>query len=1043
MRRVRGSVLQSALRPLGLASAVAVVAACYAFAAPAAAAPLTITLAGSGTGTVTSSPPGINCSNTPGDEQTACSFDLNEFQGVDPVLTAVPDSSFILSGWSGNSGGTCGSGRTNPCAFSPPFSGEVAVDVTATFGIAPDPLIATTVGASDVTHQAAFLNGRVDPEGSPVEACRFEWGTTTEYGATVPCSPDSLGSGTANVPVSAEVSYLVPGSTYHFRVVASNAAGEQVGADRTFTAGSAPAEDCPNASIRAFQGVTALPACMALELASPPRKANQQMGVESISVDDSRVILGSKAPLGDTTGLGQGLGDQYVATRGATGWRTRGVAPPGDANTSLGFPMTYTPDFSRWLTLAASEFEVGQGVMRAVEGDLDGGWVPRSNLLVPAGAHGASNATTVVFRGASADFSHFLFSPGDVPPNAPTATYLPGDPAMAGTGYETNVYVVHRNPDGSPTLALLSRDSDGKVWGGRCGAHLGGSRPIGSNVNALGGLNQGAISSDGARMYISARAAQPVAADCSTVNRTRILTRVETPDGVKIDELIVSECERVSPACDMADGDDVFQGASVDGTKVFFTTPRQLADSDLDSGSACSSSAPASGGCDLYLYDADQPAGSRLTQVSAGDASDPTPGADARVLGTVTAVSGDGSHVYFAAAGVLTATPNSHGATAVDGEPNLYVYYRDAAHPAGRIAFVGTLAANDVNGPNGTDVAKLVGVYQSYVGPATAVPMLDGDPSDGESGGDGHALVFRSFAPLTPDDGDSERLDVYRYDADTGSLQRISKAVSGSSDDGPFNAYTASATHLLSGPDYATVHRSVSEDGGTIVFATAEKLAPGLSAMYLWRRGQLINLPGETFSSGAEGGKVPVTSLTGDTVLFSSVSRLLATDGDDTSDAYVARVGGGFADAAAPDHCAVLANGCQGPGADALSAEPRVAPGAPDVARELRRQLAVRVPSFKARRVASRSGWLAVAVRSNRPGRISATATARVEKRTRVVARGAVRARTAGLHMLRLRLSAAARHSLNTGKALRLTVGVAASGARTRAVAIRLPGVQS
>lgn len=70
------------------------------------------------------------------------------------------------------------------------------------------------------------LNGTVDPEGDPVTSCVFEYGTTSTYGQSVPCSPEAakLGSGTAAESVSAQLTGLVPGTTYHYRLVAENAA---------------------------------------------------------------------------------------------------------------------------------------------------------------------------------------------------------------------------------------------------------------------------------------------------------------------------------------------------------------------------------------------------------------------------------------------------------------------------------------------------------------------------------------------------------------------------------------------------------------------------------------------------------------------------------------------------------------------------------------------------------------------------------------------------------------------------------------------------
>ena len=85
--------------------------------------------------------------------------------------------------------------------------------------------------ASAVTQTAATLNATVNPNGGEVSKCEFEYGTTTAYGKTASCS--SLpGSGSSPVAVSASVSGLTPGTTYHFRISATNAGGTGKGADQ-------------------------------------------------------------------------------------------------------------------------------------------------------------------------------------------------------------------------------------------------------------------------------------------------------------------------------------------------------------------------------------------------------------------------------------------------------------------------------------------------------------------------------------------------------------------------------------------------------------------------------------------------------------------------------------------------------------------------------------------------------------------------------------------------------------------------------------------
>ncbi len=83
----------------------------------------------------------------------------------------------------------------------------------------------------------ATLNGHVDPAGGgDVTSCHFEYGTDTSYGNTIPCSPSIPPDYTGPTDVSAVVpGALAPETTYHYRLVAANANGTNLGADQTFT----------------------------------------------------------------------------------------------------------------------------------------------------------------------------------------------------------------------------------------------------------------------------------------------------------------------------------------------------------------------------------------------------------------------------------------------------------------------------------------------------------------------------------------------------------------------------------------------------------------------------------------------------------------------------------------------------------------------------------------------------------------------------------------------------------------------------------------
>ncbi len=94
-----------------------------------------------------------------------------------------------------------------------------------------------STGADKVKRVTATLEGGVNPDGEEVTSCQFEYGTSTSYGQTAPCSA-APGSGSSPVPVSAELSGLAQDTTYHYRLVAENANGTHAGADATFTTSS-------------------------------------------------------------------------------------------------------------------------------------------------------------------------------------------------------------------------------------------------------------------------------------------------------------------------------------------------------------------------------------------------------------------------------------------------------------------------------------------------------------------------------------------------------------------------------------------------------------------------------------------------------------------------------------------------------------------------------------------------------------------------------------------------------------------------------------
>lgn len=106
---------------------------------------------------------------------------------------------------------------------------------TSTTGSAPTaPPSVTTRGASRITSDAAFLEGRVDPRGmSTVYA--FQVGPTTAYGLATVLSRTDVGP----LSVASLITGLRPSTIYHYRLLASSAGGVALGADRTFKTAAA------------------------------------------------------------------------------------------------------------------------------------------------------------------------------------------------------------------------------------------------------------------------------------------------------------------------------------------------------------------------------------------------------------------------------------------------------------------------------------------------------------------------------------------------------------------------------------------------------------------------------------------------------------------------------------------------------------------------------------------------------------------------------------------------------------------------------------
>ncbi len=109
--------------------------------------------------------------------------------------------------------------------------------VTASAASAASPSVSTS-SATSIGQTTAVLRAQVNPHGSATTYA-FQYGTTAAYGAQT--ADHSAGSGTSTIAVDTRATGLTPGTTYHYRLLATNADGTTAGSDRTFRTDLPPA----------------------------------------------------------------------------------------------------------------------------------------------------------------------------------------------------------------------------------------------------------------------------------------------------------------------------------------------------------------------------------------------------------------------------------------------------------------------------------------------------------------------------------------------------------------------------------------------------------------------------------------------------------------------------------------------------------------------------------------------------------------------------------------------------------------------------------
>ncbi|MCP4369267.1 MAG: hypothetical protein GY797_14300, partial [Deltaproteobacteria bacterium] len=93
----------------------------------------------------------------------------------------------------------------------------------------------TTGAATNVLHTSATINGTANGNAAGA-IVTFDYGLTVAYGTSISATPSTVPGDQTDYAVSANLSALTPGTTYHYRAVADNIFVTPVnGADMTFT----------------------------------------------------------------------------------------------------------------------------------------------------------------------------------------------------------------------------------------------------------------------------------------------------------------------------------------------------------------------------------------------------------------------------------------------------------------------------------------------------------------------------------------------------------------------------------------------------------------------------------------------------------------------------------------------------------------------------------------------------------------------------------------------------------------------------------------
>jgi hypothetical protein len=793
------------------------------------------------------------------------------------------------------------SGGTSEAAPPEPFTTPVG------------PPLISAEPASVVTGTTATLNASVNPAGLAT-GYHFEWGLsgTSPYEHRVPAEGElSAGPGSSPVPVSTDLTGLEPGTTYHFRLVATNSAGETKGADVEFEA-------------RQTLDSQGLPDNRRFELVSPPDKRPQgavtaqltQYMVSSQAAEDGQSVVFPL--LGGLENTDAGGDSSYLAKRSSSGWQSTKISPPSLVpaptngvlgNATPGLVEYASRDLScavintfNPLTADTPVADVELGVYNLYRRNPDGSYtlitntVPANPEIEPVESRGFPVG---IVAGASSDCSRIYFQS--------SYQYLPGASSSLYEWDEGTLRDAGRLPSGA--IPHVRGPLNEFLIGS--GGEIGANNPRRSN----------SVSADGLHFFFTALSDEE-----ATSGKMAIFVR----EG---NHAVAEASKRQGGAKDSLGA--TYQTASPDGSHVFFTASYGLTPSSSSGPAEDCSSHGTLKACDLYDYNVDT---GGLTDLSADpNAADTNGAAVAGVLG----VSDDGSAVYFAALGQLAAGQGKTYAENTSGSGSANVYLARGGQLTYVATIAGTSAASEVT-PDGEHLlfdssANITGyvsggVQEAYLYSAQTGSTVCVSCSDQPSVGDSLTSPLISNLPNSP----SRQIHV-RQMSDAGS--RVF-----------FYSPDVLAPGAVSG------ELNIYEwERGQVYFLQVSGPPHGFLEVDF----KSVELYGASNS--------------GDDVFFSTPKQLDSHDTDFVKDAYDARVDGGFPPPTTPpppcqsDESVALLPGqtyCQGaptspPGASTPSSEGFSGSGNPRTTRDCRRfarqarQLGLR--AMRLRHMAARS----------------------------------------------------------------------------------------